>query len=653
VSKPKLALLFGLLTVAAIQSPHAGDYLRPLTPEICEHALASAHKEHGEEIATEVKRKNAQQVALTVAPSMEDRTAYTRFLVERYGIDPAKIKWGKKYPFIINGGDEASFLPPINSNVAVQDSEEYDAVIVGGGLSGLTAGLYMTDAKKKVLILERDPRLGGLAAGSTVMGFRHATGSAYFSPPSKDEYKIFQHIGVSTPGDSYRDRYKITYPIDSYLWNGRYYRGLWEDEKAVAELPASFALFRHMLEKADGQGLITVQPMEEDNLALDKFDAATWIRSMPSLVAKMKDPESKKLYRAFLTDERIKDRNNPMQEVLGLTDIYCRSALGGNTADVSALAFANFYSSEIGHRYTGTYGSGDVAETLIKRLKERPEYATMLTGTPVAKVVNNEDHTEVTYVKDGVLHKVRSRYVVWAAQAKVAAKLIENFAELAPEHKAVIDELEYANYAVNVAHVNGHPWFDTYDVWTRDDATYHDGEPTDIINGRYQDQNVKGYSVPVMDNYGVLSSYHPIPKTQVGRGFTDAQAIELAEASLDRMKRFLDPVAAAQGGRAVEIFLGEINRWPLSIHIAKPGHMSKARVLRKPIGRIYMGNNNLGTPAVEEALYRGHSAAIRILRRMGVPKPDANRNATIPQLPATGTDGITLPPLSENYGSGI
>ena len=47
---------------------------------------------------------------------------------------------------------------------AVADPAEYDAVIVGSGPVKTTAGVYLTDAGKRVLILEKE-ELGGLAVG--------------------------------------------------------------------------------------------------------------------------------------------------------------------------------------------------------------------------------------------------------------------------------------------------------------------------------------------------------------------------------------------------------------------------------------------------------------------------------------------------------
>jgi hypothetical protein len=42
--------------------------------------------------------------------------------------------------------------------------KEYDVVIIGGGLAGLTCGLYLQEAGLNVLILERSPRAGGLTS---------------------------------------------------------------------------------------------------------------------------------------------------------------------------------------------------------------------------------------------------------------------------------------------------------------------------------------------------------------------------------------------------------------------------------------------------------------------------------------------------------
>jgi len=70
---------------------------------------------------------------------------------------------GSEFPIYVIGGDDASFFPKPH-RAYTSDREHYDVVIVGGGLSGLVASLYLTDRNKKVLILEKEKSMGGLAA---------------------------------------------------------------------------------------------------------------------------------------------------------------------------------------------------------------------------------------------------------------------------------------------------------------------------------------------------------------------------------------------------------------------------------------------------------------------------------------------------------
>ena len=53
---------------------------------------------------------------------------------------------------------------------------------MGGGLSGLTASLYLTDCNKKVLILDKEKTMGGLASWrEDKRGFSYDRGAAYWT----------------------------------------------------------------------------------------------------------------------------------------------------------------------------------------------------------------------------------------------------------------------------------------------------------------------------------------------------------------------------------------------------------------------------------------------------------------------------------------
>jgi hypothetical protein len=521
------------------------------------------------------------------------------------------------YPITVRGGNEASVTPMVDSTV-IRDPGKYDTIVVGAGLGGLSAALYLTDHHKRVLLLEKEPNLGGLASsGSLQQGIRYDRGAAYWTDATPEEQKILNHIGL---GD-FAQRFPIHEPIDSYLWKGKLYLGVW-DEATLKELPRSFTLFRSELQHSNDEGLIPDQPLEEaPKMDLDRITAAEWIRRMPAKAALRTDKKSKKIYRTFQADASL-DRADPMKDVIDFLDLYCRSALGTTADQVSAMAFANFYLSELITRYTTQVGTADAADRIEKRLRSRPNQVRILTSSPVGQISNVGRHVEVKYVRDGRTHVAMARYAVFAMPLKAAPKIIENFKTLDPAKAGVIQDLGYADYSVHSVRLNGHPYRATYDTWSRP-ADYTENDFTDFILGRWMDPKIKGYEgmrdfrTQPAENDGLITIYHPLPLSVVGAGFTDEQAKAIAERAVDRLTDVLQPVLTDSWGTRLEVTSVETNRWPFSVHVARPGHFIRnAKILRKPVGRIFFGENNLGTPAFEEALFRGHCAANNVLLRL-------------------------------------
>jgi protoporphyrinogen oxidase len=535
----------------------------------------------------------------------------------------------EKYPYSITvrGGNEASFTPGENATV-VGDRGLYDAIIVGGGLAGLAAAVYLTDHKKHVLLLEKEDVVGGLASGGADRrGVHFDRGAAYWTDTYEEEQKILDHIGLG----NFHKKYPIHEPADSFLWNGEFYPGIWEEE-TMAKLPASFTVFYTMLKKADEKKQIPNQPMEEaKDLSLDEISAADWVRSMPALLREevgRGDAKAKALNDRFEADPKV-NRDDPMADVIGLLDLYCRSALGTTADQVSAVAFANFYISEIVTRYTTPDGTAGAAERMAAMLKKRKKLAFVKTLAAVTRIHSFDDHVVVSYNKDGVRHEAAGKTAIFSAQLKLAPKLIDDFK--GTEQANLMEELGYAHYSVHNVFVEGHPFRATYDTWVRA-KDYSPTDFTDVILGRWMDPKIKGYegyrklkATPgpdglasfaknPRDDDGILSIYHPLPLDEVGKGYGDDEARELAFKAVNRLLEMWPPVEDGHKlGSKVVVKSVLTNRWPFSVHIARPGHFKRAKVMRRPFKRVVFGNNNLGTPAFEEALFRGHCAADHVL----------------------------------------
>ncbi len=552
---------------------------------------------------------------LPLPKSEEEHAVYEAFLRDRYGFQTKEIVWGNKYPMIIHGGDESSFATKPNFTNPKVDPTEYDAVVIGTGPAGLTAGIYLTDAGKRVLVLEKEASLGGLAVGGeTTGGVRYGRGAAYFTSMEGEIYDAYKHLGFG----QYKKKFTIHGATDSYYWNGKFYEGLWENPVAMAELPASFELFKFYLDHADKIGLIPGQPFEEyENLILDTMTMKEWVNSYPAEMKKLaeKNPEAKRIYARFLADTKINPAN-PMQGPLGLLDLYGRSAMGDHTDKVSAALFANFYVSELSARFTGNMGTGSAMEGVIKKLRKRSKLVNIQTSAPLAKIRTTDAGVEVYFVKDGVTHFAKAKTAVYSAQLKTGIQTIEDYEKIAPDHYATVKGLKYRHYVVVNAHVEGHPWKKSYDTWVRDDKTYSQKDFTDVIDGRWQDFH--GEDLPRTDNRGVLTIYDPLPEAALDDGLSNAKMTELTEKALENMKAILEPLdKKADDGSPVNIIAAEINRWPYSIHLAEPGHFrTKAKILKQPVGNIYFANNNMGAPAIEEGVYRGLRAAHDIIKKL-------------------------------------
>lgn len=65
----------------------------------------------------------------------------------------------------------------------------YDAVIIGAGLGGLSAGAFLAKAGKKVLVLEKTDAIGGRCRTVEMMGHRFDIGADYFGGKMLDAYK--------------------------------------------------------------------------------------------------------------------------------------------------------------------------------------------------------------------------------------------------------------------------------------------------------------------------------------------------------------------------------------------------------------------------------------------------------------------------------
>lgn len=434
-------------------------------------------------------------------------------------------------------------------------AELYDCAIVGGGLAGLTSAWYLRD--KKIIVLERKSEAGGLAfSGTTDTGVIYGRGSAYYSAPEDRHKKIYEDLGLTPTTET-----AIPEPIDSYWWNGKLYEGVWEEE-CLKHLPEGFAKFKAALESTNTE--VPNQPIEKGKkLRLDAMTAAEFIKPY--------GPE-------------LKD----------FLDSYCQSALGAKTDDVNALAFCNFYLSEITTRYAWPGGTAGGSGLLVRKLRDLNP-AIVSTSSTVTSVKNDGDGVELEYFKGDRNFRLRAKTCILATSLRVTAALQRDYPE---DRRKLVSQLKYADYLVHNLFTSKEHFTKSYDTWFPSTTTAF----TDLIVARWIE--TKGFKASAKAAGGILSMYQPLMPQRGVKELTPDAVAGLGAAAYKDLLGML-PELKNEKDLVIESY-----RWPGSIHIV-PANFFKEWVpkLTPPVGRVFYATNNLGTPSFEEAMYRGWKAA--------------------------------------------
>lgn len=119
------------------------------------------------------------------------------------------------------------------------------------------------------------------------------------------------------------------------------------------------------------------------------------------------------------------NKTDPMRDVLDFLELYCRSALGADTDQLSAMGFSNFYTSEVEPRFTSSFGSGVAAKIIFEHLSKLPKIAKMKTDSFVVKLRNTATGVEVDYIEKGVAKTTRAKKAIFAAQIPMAPNIVE------------------------------------------------------------------------------------------------------------------------------------------------------------------------------------------------------------------------------------
>lgn len=426
-------------------------------------------------------------------------------------------------------------------------SATYDLIIVGGGVSGMTAAYLLRD--KKFLLLEKEPHWGGNSYMEEYDGAAYATGGAFLEM-NGTAAEFSKSLGLEQlPIDNW----------DGMILDGKFVADCWGDNIDKLPYPVkvrdAFSKFR------------------DDALKMDVMARAKELDLLPLTQFTQKYPK----------------------ELTEWWDNYGPSNWGARAAETSALIALmelHFISGakRKDERVTLPGGIGALNRRLSEALSEQHKEQMQLSATTVA-VVPTKTGVDVTYVQNGELKTASAKAVVMATPKFITARIVES---MPTAQKEAIRKMHYIPYAV-VNLIYDKPVFNRgYDTWCPGGNRF-----TDFIVADWTIRNQASYK----QKYNILSCYTPMEEDERGYLLTEGGSKSIAEQVLTDFKKLLpetnvDPIEV------------HVYRRGHPMYKSLPGNFTKVQPLvRVPMERIAFANTDSEGPVSSTA--EGINAAHR------------------------------------------
>ncbi|MGF1878635.1 FAD-dependent oxidoreductase [Photobacterium frigidiphilum] len=447
------------------------------------------------------------------------------------------------------------------SNIAYAEQLEYDYVIVGSGAAGLSAAYTLYESEKKIIVLEKSNRSGGIAENGRKGKFHYAKGTEYLGEPHGALRKVINKLNIPMV--------EIPTPMDASYYEGKMHIGSNKIAKLTVEISGkkSFRHFLRLLKTA-----ATTQS-KADLLKLDNITAKQWL-----------------------------DDNNIEPFIQHRYDIMSRGLFGANLSDISALSLI----PEVAFDYVGVSSFDEIFEP-----SENSESWTAVNG--IASITNaiaaelggsiKYDSRVTNVAKMGTKYKVSFNHlgnesfiiankVILATPSPVTEWIAKDV--LTPYQKKLLAQIEYAQY-VTVALFSESPIFDkAFDLAILDGDIITDLYDSTWVE-RHYDSNLKN-----VNQY--IASAYLAPKGASDKSlmtYSDEQIIGIVNKELATIVPDIKNKISGY----------DIKRFKYAYPVMSVGSYSRLEALRNSFKGVYLAGDYMKYPTFEAAFDSGAEAA--------------------------------------------
>jgi len=432
-------------------------------------------------------------------------------------------------------------------------AERYDVVVVGGGISGLTAAYELTKAGKSVLVLEKEARFGGrIKTKRWPSGQYSEEGAEDIIDNEENLLGLIKDLGLSLAENEAE--------TDAYYFKGKYFTSDdWDEHhKKVFSRATRHLAFSALVDQVvDDIGHVKFPLKDSAHVALESIDIETWIKE-------------------FKGDSTVVD----------FIGMLLRPEIVGSLKGTSALYGAqSLYDIFEGTWYHVKGGNETIIQELVKRLEGKLQLQAKVTH-----VTESDSEISLKYTQNGNEKTVLASHAIVAVPSYPLLQI--NFSpKLDSKRIEALKGVKWGKYVNAHLRFSERVWKTKYNLNTWDIFT--DGPASIIVDATYNQEGPEG----------ILSVFFVGEEAERLSKLEDAEVYKVA---LGELEKFWPGISKA--------FIDGINNhWPYAVPLFGPGYLTKLQPeLRKPHGRVFFAGDYTEQPGLDGAVY----SAIRAVKQL-------------------------------------